>query len=206
MVKHPQEYRWSSHRAYLALDKADLIDSSLVLSQFSDDPSAARGLYASFIMQGATQGRRGDLYDVRDQRILGDTAFIEEVFESDRGSEGAVLERIPAHFELDELKEIVESVMGNAVHFLGTRGRVGTWIRRIFCYIARAHGDHRGREVARYLGKDLATVTQGVRFVEEALRSGNREAREVVETVLEMIANMEDRSERGMRRKLKSKV
>ncbi len=37
MVKQPEEYRWSSHREYLGMDKNGLVDTELLLGMFSED-------------------------------------------------------------------------------------------------------------------------------------------------------------------------
>jgi len=91
------------------------------------------------------------------------------------------------HFELDELKEIMEKAMGVESGFLRSGGRLGRWMRRIFCYIARTYGAHKGKDVAAYIGKDLATVTLAVRFVENQLHVGDQKAINVIKRVRDKI-------------------
>jgi predicted nucleotidyltransferase len=174
LVDSPEDYPWSSHRIYLGIEKSEVIDPSLVLKQFSDDLSSGIRSYELFVMEGSKQGRRDDLYKVSDQRILGGEAFCKEVFghQGDEESESAGMPMV--HFELNELEEIMQSAMGFEPGSLRSGGPFSTWIRRIFCFFARIYGSHKGKDVAAHIGRDLATVTQAVRFVENLLRVGDQ--------------------------------
>lgn len=187
LVDNLEDYPWSSHRIYSGADKSGVIDPSFVLVQFSNDPSTARKFYKSFVTEGTAQGRREDLYKVSDQRILGNEAFYKRVSHYQGGEEGEFVGVSIVHFELDELKEIMEKAMGVESGFLRSGDRFGAWMRRIFCYIARTYGAHKGKDVAAYIGKDQATVTQAVRFVENLLDGGNQKAINAINCVRDAI-------------------
>jgi len=187
LVDSPEDYPWSSHRIYLGIEKSEVIDPSLVLKQFSDDVSSGIRSYELFVMEGSKQGRRDDLYKVSDQRILGDEAFCKEVFghQGDEESESAGMPKM--HFELDELEEIMQSAMGFEPGSLRSGGPFSTWIRRIFCFFARIYGSHKGKDVAAHIGRDLATVTQAVRFVENLLRVGDQKTINAIRRIRDRI-------------------
>jgi REP element-mobilizing transposase RayT/predicted nucleotidyltransferase len=187
LVDEPEDYPWSSHRIYIGEDRSEAIDPTFFLGQFSDDVFAARRFYKSFVTEGVAQGRREDLYKVSDQRILGNEAFYKQVFQRQRGEEGEFVGVPTVHFELDELKEIMEKAMGVESGFLRSGGQSGAWMRRIFCYIARAYGAHKAKDVAVYIGKDLATVTHAVRFVENLLHVGDQKAINATKRVWDQI-------------------
>ena len=187
LVDSPEDYPWSSHRIYLGIEKSEVIDPSLVLKQFSDDLSSGIRSYELFVMEGSKQGRRDDLYKVSDQRILGDEAFCKEVFGHQRNEESESAGMPMVHFELDELEEIMQSAMGFEPGSLRSGGRFGAWMRRIFCYIARTYGAHKGKDVAMYIGKDLATVTHAVRFVENLLHGEDQKTVDAIKRVLDEI-------------------
>jgi putative transposase len=187
LVERPQDYMWSSHGIYMGVDKSGVIDPSFVLGQFSDDRAAARRSYRSFVMEEVTQGRREDLYRVSDQRILGNETFHKQVFRRVRGEKGELVAMSTVHFALDELEEIMEKAMGVESGFLRSGGRSGAWMRRIFCYIARTYGAHKGKDVAKYIGKDQATVTQAVRIVENLLHGGDQKAINAINSVRDEI-------------------
>jgi putative transposase len=187
LVEVLEDYPWSSHRIYIGVDKSEAIDPSFVLGQLSRDPSAAKKSYKSFVMEAISQGRRQDLYKVSDQRILGNEAFHKQVFQRHRGEEGEFVGMPTVHFELDELEEIMEEAMGVEYGLLRSGVRLGTRMRRIFCYVARTYGAHKAKDVAAYIGKDLATVTHAVRFVENLLREGDQKAINAIKTVRDRI-------------------
>ena len=187
LVDSPEDYPWSSHRIYLGVDKTGMIDPSFVLKQFSDGLSAARRSYESFVMEGSRQGRRDDLYKVSDQRILGDEAFRKEVFRRRGGGANESLGMPTVHFELNELEEIMQNVMGFEPGSLRSGGRFGTWLRRIFCYIARTYGSHKGKDVAVHIGRDLATVTHAVRFIENLLHAGDQRTPDLINGIREEV-------------------
>ena len=183
LVDSPEDYPWNSHRIYIGVDKSEAVDPSFVLRQFADDSSAARKSYRSFVMEGATQGRREDLYKVSDQRILGNEPFQKQVIRRQAGKRGELAGMPTVDFGLDELKEIMEKVMGVKSDSLRCGGRSGAWMRRIFCYIARTYGVYKAKDVAVYIGKDVATVTHAVRFVENLLDAGDQQAVTVIKRV-----------------------
>jgi hypothetical protein len=139
-------------------------------------------------MEGATQGRREDLYRVSDQRILGNETFHKQVFRRLRGEEGGSEGMPTVHFALDELREIMEKAMGVESGFLRCGGQSGAWMRRIFCYVARTYGAHKGKDVATYIGRDGATITRAVRSVENLLDVGDRKTMNAIKRVRAEIA------------------
>jgi len=183
LVDGPEDYSWSSHRIYIGEDRSEAIDPSLVLGQFADDVSAARRFYKSFVTEGTPQGTREDLYKVSDQRILGNETFHKQVFRRLRGEKGELVAMSTAHFALDELEEIMEKAMGVESDFLRSGGQSGAWVRRIFCYVARTYGAHKGKDVAVYIGREGATVTQAVRSVENLLDVGDQKAVNAIKRV-----------------------
>jgi hypothetical protein len=59
---------------------------------------------------------------------------------------------------------------------------------RFFRYIARTCGVCKVEDVAVYIGKDVATVTRAVRFVENLLKAGDQQAVTVIKRVRGHIA------------------
>jgi len=172
----------------MGVDKSGTIDPSFVLGQFSDNLAAARRSYRSFVMEEATHGSRKDLYTVSDQRILGNETFHKQVFRRLRAEKGELVTISTLHFALHELEEIMEKTMGVEPSFLRSRGQSGAWMRRIFCYVARTYGAHKGKDVAAYIGRDGATVTQAVRIVENLLDVGDQKTMTAIKRVLDEIA------------------
>jgi hypothetical protein len=74
----------------------------------------------------------------------------------------------------------MQNVMGLNSGSLRSGGRFGTWVRRVFCYIPRTCGSHKGKDVTLHRGRDLATVTHAVRFVENLLRAGDQKTIDLI--------------------------
>ena len=78
IVKHPSDYEWSSHPAYLAGKPSDWIQVERPLSFINQDKEKAIAHYKAFIADGLKIGHREELYQLREQCYLGDEEFIEE--------------------------------------------------------------------------------------------------------------------------------
>ncbi len=80
MVKLPEKYQWSSHCGYLgAKECQNIVDAKLVLDIFGRTRTNAILAYRRFIFEGIGDGHKEEFYQVKDQRILGDEKFAENV-------------------------------------------------------------------------------------------------------------------------------
>jgi REP element-mobilizing transposase RayT len=172
MTTNPREYPWSSHRAYLGEEKCEWLDIGLVLSQFANNITHARMLYEEFVMSKLDEGRREDLYRLTDQRILGEEAFVAKVMDINKTEITQPILR-GLCFDLPTLQTLIERELNMDGDTMLKLKRSGVLARRIFCYVARQFGGFKSKEVATYLGKDMATVTQGVRYISQALGEKN---------------------------------
>ena len=79
LVLDPADYRWSSHRAYLGRERIPWLSAESVLGMFHSERRVAGRAYTRFIAEGLPQGHRDDLYEVWEQRYLGDERFVERL-------------------------------------------------------------------------------------------------------------------------------
>ena len=166
MVRQPEEYRWSSHREYIGLNKDGLVDTGLVLGMFSKDLRWGRRLYRKY-MRGEEKTSGEDFYRTVDQRILGDEEFVERV-------RGRVKNGIPVvgrrrhGVTLGEIARGIEGVTGIRLGELRGKGKDSGVMegRRLFSLAGREYG-YRGREIAAFLGKDPAAVTGYLRRAQD---------------------------------------
>ena len=157
MVSQPEEYRWSSHRGYLGMDKNGLVDTALLPGMLSEDLKRGRRLYREY-MKKEEKTSKEDFYRTVDQRILGDEEFVERV----RGRvENEILAGRTRHgVGLGEIARGIEEVTGIRLGELRGKGK-GSGVmegRRLLSLAGRQYG-YRGRETATFLGKDPAAVT-----------------------------------------------
>ena len=79
IVTDVDRYRWSSHRAYLGRERIPWLSAESVLGMFHSERRVAGRAYTRFIAEGLPQGHRDDLYEVWEQRYLGDERFVERL-------------------------------------------------------------------------------------------------------------------------------
>jgi REP element-mobilizing transposase RayT len=77
MVTRPEDYQYSSHRAYLGLEPAGVVDVDPVLRHFGASKEVARDRYRKFVEAGLKQGHCREFYAADEGRILGSEEFID---------------------------------------------------------------------------------------------------------------------------------
>ncbi len=138
-----------------------------VLGQLSKRRSTARERYARFVSEGMEEGRREEFHrGVTDARVLGDDRFTEDVF-------GRVGEKPVQPRELEAISEAVCRSYDVEEKELAAPGRRRELAeaRAVVAHLATSVGDASLTEVAARFGRDVATLSTGVRRL--ALRSRN---------------------------------
>ena len=110
VVKDPEDYVWSGHRAYLGFETIPWLTTDWVLSLFSRRLSIARKAYMRFVHEGKGVGYQEEYHRGSgiDSRILGDDDFIDRVLgerpitEKTRPSLDRIIVEICKHFHLSK--------------------------------------------------------------------------------------------------------
>ena len=160
IVREASKYQWSSHRAYLGMGEASVVDPDEVLKMFSVRKVVAQRQYQKFVREGIGDGRGGEYYQTVDQRILGSEEFAQEV---KKKSEKPV--SIPS--KLPSLMTLAREVSrASGVRISDLRGQSSSRIyaraRRLFSLSARDAG-YRNRVIAEYLGRDETMTSKWIR-------------------------------------------
>jgi REP element-mobilizing transposase RayT len=77
MVRLPEDYRYSSHRSYIGLEEARIVDVDPVLRHFGGKKKLARERYCEFVRAGMKLGHRDEFYQADGGRILGSEEFVD---------------------------------------------------------------------------------------------------------------------------------
>jgi REP-associated tyrosine transposase len=77
MVSRPEQYEFSSHRAYLGLEPSEIVDVDPVLRHFGAKKQVARKNFSQFVRAGKKLGHREDFYQATEQRVLGTEEFVD---------------------------------------------------------------------------------------------------------------------------------
>jgi len=150
MVKTPDHYHYSGHRAYIEGKADTVIDPASVLKLFG-----GKAAYRRFVQDGLEDGHKDQYYEVEDQRFLGGEGFGEKLTE-DSETRPAVTRRKP-------LESIVREL---AKHFQTTveviRSSDRSWeiskARTTIAFVLTRRLGYRLADVAAYINRDVATV------------------------------------------------
>jgi REP element-mobilizing transposase RayT len=114
LVNKPSGYRYSSHRAYLGLDRPGMVDIEPVLRHFGATKKLALERFELFVNAGIERGHCEEYYPPEERRILGSEEFIEQtkkrVGEIRRGTGGPVTQS--SALKLEALIEAVAKASG----------------------------------------------------------------------------------------------
>jgi putative transposase len=83
LVENPGDYRWSSHRAYLAEEFYPWLTTNWVLGQLGSLEDEARSQFAAFVEDGINREHRMELQKGEvDNRVIGDDDFVGKALSS----------------------------------------------------------------------------------------------------------------------------
>lgn len=159
LVEQPQDYAWSGHRAYLGQETLPWLTTDWVLGQFGTQPAACRWRYAAFVSERQGEGRRDDFHGGGsiDCRVLGGDDFAEKVLKQPCLSARRIT--------LDKLVKAVckEYRMDEPSLAVANRTRLASEARHVIGWLAQQSGRITLTEVAKRFGRDVTTLSHGVR-------------------------------------------
>ena len=167
MVSDPGRYRWSSHEAYVRGKTTNGIAVEEGLKLWGGQRGQAIKAYQQFIRDGLGSGHQEEYYEVKDQRYLGDDNFVEAVCRKVDEQEPAG----PVKITMEEILTEIAKEAGKAVKVLlgKGRGRVESRLRAEAGYVGREVGGISLTEAAKYLGRDLSTMSLALKRLEGEL-------------------------------------
>ena len=115
MVNNPEDYEYSSHRAYLGMQPTGMVDVDPVLRHFGAKREVAREHYRQFVAAGIKHGHCEKFYAVEEGRFLGAPEFVDatihRIAETSRSNGDAKKMSSPVgEVEPDRLVAAVETV------------------------------------------------------------------------------------------------
>lgn len=155
MVKKPEDYPWSSHRAYLGAETPPWLHTQWVLAQFGERLGTARRRYARFVAEGIGGKHREKFYGGGDDsRILAEDKFIEKVL----GTRAVA----PKKVSLDRIVKVVSRgyAIKEAQLRAPGRGRQASQARSLIAWLAMQTGAATLEQVAARFGRDATTLSR----------------------------------------------
>jgi REP element-mobilizing transposase RayT len=170
MVKEPEQYLYSGHRAYLEGKATEVIDPRKVLGLMG-----GRARYRAFIRDGMKEGHKEEYYDVEDQRFLGAVGFGEKL--QDQHEEPRAKKRRPLDKIVGELGEEV------GIDTTELKSAIRNWpvskARTMIGYVLVRRQGYALSEVARYFARDAATVGTLIGRLAERIAEDEKLRREI---------------------------
>jgi len=191
-------YAFCGHSALMGKVKREWQDTGYVLGYFDKRQDEARKQYESFVKLGVTQGRReelaggglirslggwtaardavkGGVHIMSDERILGDSAFVDSVISQsgERYERRHHLEQ--QGYDLDRVAQRVSEVLGIKPEEVFSKGRQGRKVtaRSLFCFWAARELGMSHTALAKKLEMSLANIGFSVERGESIAKSAN---------------------------------
>jgi len=155
LVRLPEDYEWSSHNAYLGVERFVWLTRDAVLSRFADTTDRAQERYAEFAMDGIGERYRAEFHRGSDDtRVLGEDDFIQKV--------RAITKQPVAHDV--SVHEVIAAVASSynvdeAVLCSPSRNRSCTEARGVVAWLVTEIGLHTLTELAEQMNRSLSAVS-----------------------------------------------
>jgi REP element-mobilizing transposase RayT len=171
LVRDPADYPWSGHRAYLDSAGEGLVDTETVLGMLGQRRSLAQRRYQGFVAEELASGSRPEYYQVREQQLLGDDAFVEQV---QRTAVDTRPQPVKAPSLAALLSLVVRATGVAPERIAGPDRRVDATRARRLLVQAGAVCAVPGRDLARLLGRDPAVISRLARMSETERAAATR--------------------------------
>lgn len=164
MVKHPLDYQWSSHRAYLGREMIPWLNCDAVLSRLSKKRAAARKIFAGFVDDQIPLGHRKEFHGIgsKDTRVLGEDNFVSEVLLQTeepplmRPDLAACIGLVAGYFDCD------------AEHLrVAGRSQKESRVRAFLAWAILEKSSASLTELGKWLNRDVSTLSSAVRRLKE---------------------------------------
>jgi putative transposase len=158
MVNDPEEYPWSSHRAYLGKEFLPWLTTEWMLGQFGKSVARARTGYRTFVMDGLHEEYRPEFHGGRDDsRLLGDDSFVDRCLAS--------FGDMPLRLTIQEIVDKVchEYKLDEATLKMQSQQRVASEARAVIGCLARELGCATLSDVGKLVNRDVGSISSSVR-------------------------------------------
>ena len=180
LAKSLVAWPWSSYAEIVAQRKPEIISAGDVLGLFGIQRGATVSAFQRFVNDGLSEGHKQEYYRLKDQRILGENEFAEDIIKN------TVTDFEYRRISIDETVDIVAKHMGvgREVILSTTNERRGAEGKALVSYICRTIGGFRSKNVSRYFKRSEPAISKMVKNMEADIIEN--------ETKRRLIANIED--------------
>jgi putative transposase len=168
LVKTPQAYPWSSHRIYRRGMNSGGVVVEEILAHWSKRRRQAVKGYERFVAEGMSQGHMETYYEVKKQMYLGEEDFVDRIEEQ----LSEVETEAPVRITMGEIVGEISRAWDIPADDIQSqhRGRQEAMLRVVSAYIGRQIGGMTLIKAAGHLRRDPATLSVGVRNLEQKMK------------------------------------
>ncbi len=163
MVKHLDEYPWSSHGCYLGCRKTPWLTVDKVLGELDENRGRAQQKYGRFVQDGLVEGHRKEFHrGTYEGRVLGDDRFVEQAFER-------ADQRLFRPMTMGAILDGVCDCYGVDMEALSAPGRQQPLAeaRAVAAWLVRQSPDLQLKVLGEKLHRDLSGLSQAARRIEQ---------------------------------------
>ncbi len=179
LVDDLRKYKWSSHPIFIGETETSFVKSDFILEIIGGINS-----YRTFINEGLGQGHREDLYQLKEQRILGDEIFVSKVTEKESLMD-ANTKKI--NITLDKLLHQIAQIHDvPAVEIAGrSRSYKASHARGTLIYTAVHYGGYRNQELQKFLKRDFPYITYWLKKLKDQQATISQIVKSINETAID---------------------
>jgi hypothetical protein len=172
LVRHPDRYVYTGHRAYLTGRATAVLDPTRVLRILG-----GRRAYQRLVLGAMEEGHKDEYYQVEDQRFLGTKEFAQRIKAKTQDPPGPSSPSRPLHRVLGEVARML-AVSPAALASPDRSWRLSSVRVRVAYTLVRRLG-YPLTEVATALGRDGATLSSLLSRLSEQIRQDDKLRREI---------------------------
>ena len=178
LVQHPQDYRWSSHHAYLTPNEFTWLTCDCTLQRFSSDRQKAIEAFHSFVLSGVGIDEELNFESGVLEGALGDDDFLRMLMQNCQSHDYKL-----GRLNLEDLVKLISQRYKIDWDALQThnKNRKLSHIRAVLALLIRDIENIKLQELADFLGRDVSGLSRAASQLEAKSRKNALFAQELKE-------------------------
>ena len=167
LASQPEQYQWSSHRAYIGQQEIGWLITDFVLLQFADNKKTALKKFHLFCLKGSEEIRRQEFHQgTFEDRILGDESFSENTLTKAQ-------EKYVAPVNSERLVNAVckEYMITKQAIMAPGKHQPGAEARALAAYLALEAGKPTLTKLGKFLQRDPTALSQTASRLRKRLKN-----------------------------------
>ena len=182
MVEKPEQYRWSSYRDYINVDKSSKwLCTDFILGLFSSKASVARTQYRRFVESMVDGDYESPFKNVFASTILGGRSFINQIREKhlDGKKSDRDLPDLKKFHEMPDIEEII-------THAAKVLNEDAALLKRVQIYLCHKFSGQKLKDIGFHFGIGVSGVSQASRRVALQIKDDKKLKKTIDKIILDL--------------------